>query len=72
VHDAFDVIHKLARKPGAVAVPVPGPSIAFYSTSDPASVYAAFPHSNYQIEVYDPSARTVRQLVGSGHIVPIR
>ena len=52
-------------------VPVTGGGIAFYSKSAPTSVYVAYPGSNVQIEVYDPSAAQAAQLVTSGKIVPV-
>jgi hypothetical protein len=71
VRNAFAVVRGLGRQSGAVSVPVGGGGIAFYSRSRATSVYVAFPHSNYQIEVYDPSAGRARQLVRSGRLSTI-
>ncbi len=71
VSDAFSVTQRLASGAGAVQVPVTGGGIAFYSKSAPTSVYVAYPGTNVQIEVYDPSPGLAKQLVSSGKIVPV-
>jgi len=42
-----------------------------YSRARPTSVYVAFRKVDYQIEVYDPSARRAMQLVRSGLVTAI-
>jgi hypothetical protein len=61
-----------AKKAGSVVVKTPKGVYAFYSRSDPNSIYVAFPGRPVQIEVYDPDAARARQLVSSGKIVTIR
>jgi hypothetical protein len=68
---AFAAAEQRAGGSGAVRVPAKN-GVAFYNTSAPTSVYVAFPGSDYQIEVYDPSPAQAKQLVTSGKIVPIR
>ena len=72
MRSAFAVGRGLARRSGSVSVPVGGGGVAFYSRSRPTSVYVAFPHVDYEIEVYDPSAGRARRLVRSGLVTTIR
>ena len=37
----------------------------------PRSVYLAYPGSNYEVEVFDPSLARARQLVTSGQIISV-
>jgi hypothetical protein len=70
VADALGLIARGSTRAGSVRVPFSsGP--AYYSTKDPTSVYLAFPGSNYEIEVFDPSATEARRLVSSGKIVAV-
>lgn len=69
--DAFAVTQRSAARPGAVEVPVTGGGIAFYSKSAPTSVYIAYPGTNVQTEVYDPSPGRAKELVTAGKIVPV-
>jgi hypothetical protein len=50
----------------------PNGSIYFVYPADPRSVYVAFPNVNYEIEVYDPSAKVARKIVTSGLVRPVR
>jgi hypothetical protein len=72
ISGAFASALQLAKGSDSVQVPVTGGGVAFYGKSAPSSVYVAFPGSDVQIEVYDPSPAQARQLVTSGKIVPIR
>ncbi len=69
---AFATAVQQSRRSDSVQVPVTGGGVAFYGKSAPTSVYLAYPGSDFQIEVYDPSAAQARRLVTSGKIVPIR
>lgn len=69
--NAFTITSGLARGSGAVAIPIGHGAVAFYSKKTPTNVYVAYPGSNYQIEVYDPTTRAAQQLVFSGQIVPV-
>jgi hypothetical protein len=66
--DAFAVTQAAARKPGAVALELPGGAVAFYSKARPTNVYVAFPGIEEQIELFDPSAQRAHQLATSGRI----
>ena len=39
--------------------------------SYPKSIHLAYPGSDYQVEVFDPSAAAARALVSSGQVEPI-
>ncbi len=45
--------------------------LAFQYKSRPTSVYLAYPESDYQIEVFDPSPARAVQLVVSGQVKPV-
>jgi hypothetical protein len=68
VADALAVTIGAARRSGAVRIAVGGGGVAFYSKRRPTNVYLAFPDSDVQIEVYDPSADLARRLVAGGHV----
>ena len=68
---AFSATRSLANRPDAVKIPIGGGGIAFYSNAIPTSIYVAFPNSDYQIEVYDPSPAAARQLLASGRLTPV-
>ena len=70
--NAYAATQRIAQRQDSAQVPVTGGGIAFYARSAPSSVYLAFPGSNVQIEVYDPSPAAARRLVTSGKIVPLR
>ena len=71
VPNATGVLQGLAKKSGEQKLSVPGGGIAVYSTSQPTNVYVAYPGSNLQIEVFDPSADRARRIVTSGQVVPV-
>jgi len=69
--DPFNALKGLAKK-GDVSLPVPGGGLAVYAPSTPTNIYVAFPRSNVEIEVYDPSPKRARSLVASGQVQPVR
>ena len=71
VGDAFSVTSRLARRSGSVRVGVGKGGVAFYKSKTPTSVFLAYPGSDYQIEVYDPSPGRARELVTSGQVVAV-
>lgn len=71
VANATRVLRQLAEKPGEKRLAAPGGAIAVYGTARPANVYVAYPGSNLQIEVFDPSPERARELVRSGQVVPV-
>jgi hypothetical protein len=71
VASAYDVLKALAKKEGETSLEAPNGGIAVYDTSRSTNVYLAYPGSNVQIEVFDPSASRARALVTSGQVVPV-
>jgi hypothetical protein len=55
-----------------VALAIDDGGIALLSSKRPSSVYFAYPGTQYQVEVYDPSGKAARQLVLAGQIRPLR
>ena len=64
-------IQALAKQETQVPISLPGGGIAVYDRSYPKSIHLAYPGSNFQIEVFDPSASRVRSLVSSGQVSTI-
>lgn len=71
VQNAFAVTDATSRQADSVKMKIAKRGIAFYSKDSPKNVYLAYPGSDYQIEVYDPSSERARDLVASGQIRPV-
>jgi hypothetical protein len=71
VRNAVAAVQTIAGRPGAQRLAVAG-GVAVVDPSHRTSVYLAFRGTNFQIEVFDPSATRARQLVSSGRITPVR
>jgi hypothetical protein len=71
VDNAYAVLKQLATTSGESSFSAPKGGLAVYSTERPTNVYLAYPGSDVQIEVYDPSAEHARELVTSGQVVPV-
>jgi len=71
VPNAYDVLKKLAKKPGELSFAAPHNGLAVFNSSHPTNVYLAYPGSNLQIEVFDPSSQHARNLIMAGHVVPV-
>jgi hypothetical protein len=69
--NAYKALKTLAKH-GDVSFTVPGNGLAVYSSSTPTNIYVAFPGTNEEIEVFDPSPNHARALVASGQIAPVR
>jgi hypothetical protein len=68
LENAYDVTSKIQ---GSEQVPIAGGGVAVLSSERPTSAYVAFPGVDYQIEVFDPDASTVRELATSGTVQPV-
>jgi hypothetical protein len=66
--NALDVLRRLSKQTGEKSTSVPGGGLAVYSTSRPTNVYVAYPDSDVQIEVFDPSAERALRLATSGRV----
>jgi hypothetical protein len=71
VDNAYDVLKELAKTSGESSFTAPKNGFAVYSTEHPTNIYLAYPGSDVQIEVYDPSAEHARELITSGQVVPV-
>jgi len=71
VPKAYEVLKGLAKNSGETSFTAPKGGIAVYSNSRPTNVYLAYPGSDVQIEVYDPTPGNARTLVSSGRVVPV-
>jgi hypothetical protein len=71
VPNAYKAVRTAAKESGAVTFHTKRGGLAVYNQSAPKNVYLAYPGSNYQVEVFDPSPSRARQLVRSGTIRPI-
>ena len=71
VANAYGVLTSLSKKNGEVSFSAPNGGLAVYSTARPTNVYLAYPNSDQQIEVFDPSGAKARALISSRHIVPV-
>ena len=65
---AFATLRATAKEQGAQTIRLAGGGLAFQYKRRPTSVYLAYPGSNYQIEVFDPSPRRALELVVSGQV----
>ncbi len=70
--NALKVLHQLAKKPGQKTLAAPNDGFAVYDRSHPTNVYLAYPGSDLQIEVFDPSPKRARRLITSGQVTPVR
>ena len=68
----YEALQGLAKKKDDASFSVPGGGLAVYARSSPTNVYVAFPRSDVEIEVYDPSAKQAQALVASGQVQPVR
>jgi hypothetical protein len=68
---AFETLRATARAQGAETVRLSGGGLAFRDTNRPSSVYAAYPGSDYQIEVFEPSGARALRLVRAGKVAPL-
>ena len=71
VPNAFNVQKKLAKKSGELSFAAPHDGLAVFSTTRPTNIYLAYPGSNLQIEVFDPSPQRARNLIITGRVVPV-
>jgi hypothetical protein len=72
VVNAYKVLQQLGKKPHEHNFAAPVGGFAVYSSEQPSNVYLAYPGSNLQIEVYDPSPQQARGLITSGQVAAVR
>jgi hypothetical protein len=72
VPGALAALRREARGPEAVTRDLPEGGFAYLGIDRPTSVYLAWPRSDYEVEVYDPSPKHALDLVLAGKIQPVR
>jgi hypothetical protein len=68
---AFAALSKEAKRPSAIVRDLPGGGLAYMSSERPTSVYLAWPGSDYEVEVFDPSPKHALDLVLRGKVAPV-
>lgn len=71
VKSAFAAVKRLSTSKGATAIKLPGGGLAVVSPRFPKSVYFAYPGTNVEVEVFDPSLAQARKLVTTGQIIGV-
>jgi hypothetical protein len=71
VPNAFAAVKRLSLAKGATSIKLTGGGLAVVNPRFPKSIYLAYPGSNYEVEVFDPSLARARQLVTSGQITSV-
>jgi hypothetical protein len=69
---ALSALRKQARQPAAITRTLPDGGLAYLDADRPTSVYLAWPGSDYEVEVFDPSPKRALDLVLAGAIAPVR
>jgi hypothetical protein len=70
--DAYTALKALAKQRTDESFPAPAGGLAVYAKTTPTNIYVAYPGSNVQIEVYDPSPSHARSLVREGRVAPVQ
>lgn len=70
--NALGAVRGLARDLDVKTIRVRGGGAAVQDRKHPTSVYLAYPGSDYQVEVYDPSPERALELVLSGGVVALQ
>lgn len=68
---ALAALRKQAREPTAITRTLPDDGLAYIDADRPTSVYLAWPGSDFEVEVFDPSPKHALDLVLAGAIVPV-
>jgi hypothetical protein len=69
--DAFETLKATASAQHAETIPLSGGGLAFQDTNRPTSVYAAYPGSDYQVEVFAPPGDRALELVRTGKLAAL-
>jgi hypothetical protein len=70
--DAYRTLQGLAKKSDDVSFDAPADGLAVYSKDRPTNIYLAYPDSNVEIEVFDPSPSRARSLIREGRVAPVQ
>ncbi len=69
---ALAALRRQAQQPAAITRTLPDGGLAYMDADRPTSVYLAWPGSDYEVEVFDPSPKRALDLVLAGAIAPVR
>ena len=70
--NAFAVTKSAGKAKDSTSVVLPDGAVAIYKTKNSTHVYLAYPGSDQQIEVFDPTPDAARRLVAAASIAPVR
>jgi hypothetical protein len=70
--NAFETLKSASRRPGVAVAHTPDGGLVVASKASPDNAYIAYPHRDYQIEIYDPRAGRALALATKGAISPVR
>jgi hypothetical protein len=70
--DAYKALQGLAKESTDKSFSAPADGLAVYAKNVPTNIYLAYPGSNVQIEVYDPSPSHARSLIREGRVAPVQ
>lgn len=70
--DAYRTLQGLAKKSNDESFDAPANGLAVYSKDRPTNIYLAYPGSNVEIEVFDPSPSRARSLIREGRVAPVQ
>ena len=68
----YKTLQELSAKSGEESFSAPASGLAVYSKDHPTNIYLAYPGSNVEIEVYDPSPSRARSLIREGRVAPVQ
>jgi hypothetical protein len=68
---ALKALEGSAKQANQATISLANGGLAVFDKSNPKSIHLAYPGSDYQVEVFDPSPAQVRELVSSGQVSTI-
>jgi hypothetical protein len=71
LQNAYAITKTSSKRRDSVTRDVTGGGVATYHKTRPTSVYAAYPGSAFQVEVYHPRAAIARRVATSGRVQPV-
>jgi len=73
VNGAFEAVRTAGNEQDGISISNSDGAAVYYNKSNPNNVYIAYPNTNFQIEIFDPSVDRALQIATSpGLIQPIR
>ena len=69
--NAYDVMKRTFATPGNEVLETPKGGIAVIDATRPTSVYVAYPDTDFQVEVYSPSASEARELAITDQVLSV-